>query len=217
MIAPGADAALDAGALDAASADAGPPQLTCAELEGPMDFCDDFAAGAMDAWEAEAGTWSVVDARLLGEGPETLDGLDCGASRMSAALRTGSEASDLAMHVELTAHRRSDQVIVLRASDASNRIELNFRADPYGDLVVQEIVDCEVVFHVPSAMVEVPHAMEQPIAVDVSLVGEHLIVIVDGETVLERDIPFANTTGRQGVAVIDRARTSFDSVYMLRL
>src|SRR5690606_36977901 len=54
MIAPGADAGLDAG-----SADAGPPQLTCDELDGPMDFCDDFATGAMDAWEAEAGTWSV--------------------------------------------------------------------------------------------------------------------------------------------------------------
>lgn len=198
--------------------DTGPPQLRCAALEDDPDrrFCDDFGGGAAMGWIPQAGTWEVIDGRYVGVGPMDVEGVECGASRMSASLREGSGAADLALHVRMASRTRADKVVVLRATDAANRIELNFRADPFGDLVVQELVDCEVVFHVEPGEIAVPHAMDAFLEVEVELVGDRLVVVADGETVLDRQIDFANDDeGRQGLAVIDRGATAFDDVYLM--
>lgn len=197
----------------------GEPQLACESLEDrDLVFCDDFADGTASAWRPEGGSWSVVDGRYVGSGPASLDAVPCGASRMTASLREGSASTDVRLHAELGALARVDKTLVLRATDGSNRIELNFRSDPLNDLVVQELVDCEAVYLTEEGAIPVPHAFDERIEVEVELRGEHLLVRVDGEVVLDRDFDFANTEeGQVGVAVIDSAITSFDSVWIERL
>jgi hypothetical protein len=199
------------------AAASGEQQLECASSEGAdATFCDDFNEGEADAWSPEGGSWTVVDGRYVGEGPMEVGG-DCGASLMTASYREGSEATDLSMHVELAAEARLDKTIVLRASDAANRIELNFRGAPINDLIVQELVGCEVVYHSEEGEIAVEQPEGEPIAVDIELEGQHLRVIVDDELVIDRDYEFANTgEGRVGVAVIDQAITTFDSAWMTR-
>lgn len=194
-------------------------QFQCESMEGTagLAFCDDFNDGSASGWRPEGGSWSVADGRYIGSGPMTLDGSECGVTRMTASLREGSGSTDVRVHAELTSLARVDKVIVLRAANASNRIELNFRGD-FNDMVVQEIVDCEARYLTPEGSVAVPHSFDDRIAVDVELRGNHLLVRVDDKTVLDRDFAFANTAeGRVGVAVIDNGMTSFDSVWMQRL
>lgn len=197
----------------------GEPQLSCESLEDrDLVFCDDFADGTAAGWTPEGGSWSVVDGRYVGSGPASLDALPCGASRMTASLREGSASTDVRLHAELGSLARVDKTLVLRATDGSNRIELNLRSDPLNDLVVQELVDCEAVFLTEEGSIPVPHGFDERIEVEVELRGEHLRVRVDGEVVLDRDFDFANTEeGQVGVAVIDNAITSFDSVWIERL
>lgn len=188
---------------------------TMAEAEG-LVFCDDFNDGEAPFWGPEGGSWTVVEGRYQGLGPAEPDRSTCGASRMTASLRDGHALDDLAMHVELASMRRLDKTIVLRETDASNRIELNFRGDPLNDLIVQELSGCDFVFHTTEGEVPVLHG-DAPIDVDVELLGDRVRVAVDGEPVLDRAFPFTNRSGRVGVAVIDNARTTFDSVWVRRL
>jgi len=192
------------------------PQLDCADVEGKPDimFCDDFSDGEEASWAPEGGGFSVSGARYVGEGPAEVDGSVCGASRMTASLREGSRSTDVTMHVEMRSLERVDKVLVLRATDDSNRIELNFRADPYNDLIVQELIDCELVYHTTDGEVVVEHAMGTTLEVDVTLRGNRLIVRRKTETVLDREFDFANTEGDVGVAVIERGVSSFDSVWV---
>lgn len=196
--------------------DAGPPQLDCTAAAGDgLMVCDDFGDGDAQGWEPEAGTWEVIANRYVGIGPMEVGTSSCGASLMSASLRDDSRRRDAAIHVAMTSRRRVDKVIVLRAVDDANRLEINLRADPYGDLVVQELVDCEVVRHVDEGEVEVPHAMDQTIEVDAELIGSHLTVAVDGRTVLDRELEMmTQDPGRQGIAIIDRSETVFDDVWI---
>lgn len=192
------------------------PQLDCTELDGTpgMMFCDDFNDGDAAAWVPEGGAFSVEGGRYIGRGPETVGG-PCGASMMTASLREGSSARDVAVHVAMRSLTRVDKVIVLRATDASNRIELNFRADPLNDLVVQELVGCDFIHLTDEGEVVLPHAMEETLHIDVELRGDRLVVVRDGELVLDRSFEFANDgPGLVGVAVIDRAVTSFDSFWV---
>ncbi len=194
-------------------------QFQCESLddEAGLAFCADFNDGTADGWRPEGGSWSVVEGRYLGSGPATLDGAECGATLMTASLRDGSESTDLHMHAQLGSLARVDKTLVLRATDASNRIELNFRGDPLNDLVVQELVDCEAVYLTGEGEIATPRTDER-IDVDVELRGQRLVVRIDGDTVLDREFDFANTAeGRAGVAVIDNAMTTFDDVWIRRL
>lgn len=192
------------------------PQFDCSEMDmaGVM-FCDDFNDGEAPLWHVESGEYSVEDGRYIGEGPDELDGSVCAASLMSASLREGSSAQDVAMHAELRSLERVDKALVLRARDSSNRIEINFRADPLNDLMVQELVDCELVYHTEEGEIPLPHAMEDDLDIEVQLRGDRLVVFRDGEQVMDREFDFANdAAGQVGVAVIDRSLTSFDSVWV---
>lgn len=197
--------------------ESGESQLRCEVSEGAdATFCDDFREGGDDAWSPEGGSWSIEDGRYVGQGPMEVGG-DCGASLMTASYRNGSEATDLALHVELGAEARLDKTIVLRARDASNRIELNFRGAPLDDLIVQELVDCAVVYHTQEGEVSIAQPEGERIEVEVELVGQHLRVTAGGQVVVDRDYELANTgEGRVGVAVIDNAITTFDNVWMTR-
>lgn len=192
------------------------PQFECSEMDmtGVM-FCDDFNDGEAPLWNVESGEYAVEGGRYIGEGPEELDASVCDASLMSASLREGSSTRDVAVHAELRSLERVDKVLVLRARDSDNRIEINFRAEPLNDLMVQELVDCELVYHTEEGEIPLPHAMEDDLEIEVELRGERLIVFRDGEQVLDREFDFANDgEGQVGVAVIDRAVTSFDSVWV---
>jgi hypothetical protein len=197
---------------------AGDEQLECASSDGAdATLCDDFNGGDDSGWSPEGGSWEIVDGRYVGHGPSEPDGAAC-ASLMTASLREGSEATDLTMHAELGSDERLDKTIVLRATDGANRIELNFRGAPINDVIVQELVDCEVVYLTEEGQVHVEQPEGERIGVDVMLRGERLEVTVDGQQVIGTNFPFANTgEGRAGVAVIDGATTTFDDVWMTRL
>ena len=192
------------------------PQLDCADVEGKpgIMFCDDFSDGEEASWVPEGGGFSVSGARYVGEGPAELDGSLCGASQMTASLREGSRSTDVVMHAEMRSLERVDKVLVLRAVDDANRIELNFRAAPYNDLIVQELIDCELVYYTSDGEVVVEHDMGSTLEVDVTLRGNRLIVRRKAETVLDREFDFASTEGAVGVGVIEGGVSSFDSVWV---
>jgi hypothetical protein len=196
------------------------PQFDCSTMSGTegLVFCDDFNDGTAPGWMPEGGSWMVQDGRYVGSGPATLDASPCAVSHMTASLRDGSEAADLAMHAELGSLARLDKTIVLRETDPSNRIELNFRGAPLNDLVVQELVGCELVYLTEEGEIAVEQPEGERIDVEVELSGDHLVVRANDDKVLERDFDFANDgPGSVGVAVIDSALTTFDDVWMRRL
>lgn len=195
------------------------PQFDCTEMDGRADlvFCDDFSDGEAGSWTASGGNFSVSGGRYVGEGPDEIDGGMCSASMMVASIREGARSRDVRIHAELRSLERVDKVLVLRATDDANRIELNFRAAPYDDLMVQELVDCELIYFTEDGEVPLPHEMNERITVDVELRGDRLTVRRDGELVLDREFSFTNTEGDVGVAVIERGAAEFDSVWMERL
>jgi hypothetical protein len=190
------------------------PQFDCASMEGTpgLMFCEDFNDGLADDWSAEGGDWSVMDGRYVGIAPESVLGSECGASLMTASLYEGISPENVGFHVEMQGFDRLEKTIVLRAVSPSNRIELNFRGDPINDLMVQELRDCELVYHTTEGEIAVPHGME-PISVDVELRGDSLIVLVGGQPIVDRTFPFAIRPGRVGVAVIENSSVAFDSVW----
>lgn len=194
-------------------------QFSCTSLEpdATQMFCDDFNAQTQLAWIAQAGSWQVMDAHYFGTGPEDLEGAACDASRMSASVRDGARATDLVFHARLRSVQRVDKTIVLRVVDASNRLELNFRAAPYDDLIVQDLRSCAQTMFTQPGEVPVPHAMGADLEVEIELVGERLEVRANGAEVLDRSFPVAVVEGGVGVAVIDRALTAFDDIWSRRL
>jgi hypothetical protein len=190
------------------------PQFECASMEGTPGLmsCNDFNDGATTGWTALGGSWSVDGGRYLGAGPETVLGSECGASLMTASLRDGVALEDVGLHLEMQSVERLDKTLVLRATDPSNRIELNFRGDPINDLMVQELRDCVLVSHTVEGEIPVAHGADM-IAVDVTLRGEHLTVVVDGAVVVDRTFPFPVRQGQVGVAVIENSLVRFDSIW----
>lgn len=187
----------------------------CADAEGEPLFCADFNDGQTEGFSYEGGEWEVVDERLIGYGPNAPTG-DCTESLMTHAVLTDVRAQDVHMKVQLTAMERVDKVILLRNEDSANRLQLNFRAltrdGDYGDLMVQETRGC--VFTVLTELGEVPigHDMGEPIDAEIFLTGQRLVVLVNGETVLDRSFPIAEVTGAVGIGVIDHATSVFDDL-----
>jgi hypothetical protein len=214
------DAGVDEADAGAATVDASrdprlpePSTFACADLPSAMGTraCFDFNDGSSLGWLPEAGDWSVIDGMYVAHGPPTTPP-PCGASLLTASLVDGFAASDVRIHAELTALDRVDKALVLRSTDASNRIELNFRAAfemDGSDVIVQELVGCTQIGH---ARVPVPHEVGQTISVDVELVGSDLRIVVDGNPVLEQSFQFTATTGTVGVAVFPAALTVVDDV-----
>lgn len=195
-------------------------QFDCDSMDGTVGllFCDDFNDGAAPAWAAETGSWRVQDGLYFGSGPDVASTGVCNATLMNATVREGAVARDVLVHAELTSHARADKTIVLRALDASNRVELNFRAAPLDDLIVQEVRDCEETYHTAEGEIPVPHEVGQVLDVEVELREQSLIVTVDGAVVLDREFPLSDREGQVGVAVISQGSlTSFDSIWAQQL
>lgn len=216
------DAGVDAERIDsgtdAGMPDGGPPlpdpsTFVCADLPpatGPR-MCFDFSDGMAAGWTPEGGEWHVLEGMYVGWGPPTPPP-PCGASLLTASLVDGFTASDVRVHVELTAIQRVDKAIILRSSSAGDRIELNFRArfdtTDGADVIVQELVGCTPVGHARGL---VPHEVGDTIVVDATLVGTHLTVVVDGVTAIDQSFSFTATTGQVGVALFSSALTAVDS------
>jgi len=115
----------------------------------------------------------------------------------------------------MRSQQRVDKGIVLRSTGPGDQIELNLRADPYNDLVVQELAACQFVLLEFAA--QIPHQMQQAIDVHAKLVGDRLVVWIDGDLVLDRSFPFQAKSGSVGLAVIrDDGITAFDNVQVLK-
>lgn len=187
----------------------------CSDADGEPLFCADFNDGETDGFSYEGGEWEVVDERLIGYGPSAPSG-DCTESLMTHAVLTDVRAQNVHLKVQLTAMERVDKVILLRNQDAANRLQLNFRAltrdGDYGDLMVQETQNC--IFTLLTEVGEVPigHDMGEPIDAEIFLTGQQLVVLVNGETVLDRSFPIAEVTGAVGIGVIDHATSVFDDL-----
>ena len=59
--------------------------------------------------------------------------------------------------------------------------------------------------------------MGQTIDVHLKLVGDHLMVWIDGQLVLDRNFPFRARPGSMGLVVIDQGVTAFDNVQVALL
>jgi len=202
---------------DGVSADELPTASTfsCEDLEAEPLLCVDFNDGSMPGFVLEGGTWEVVDGRLVGYGPDAPPGA-CTESLMTHAVLTQTVLQDLVVSVEMTAMERVDKVLLLRAVDGANRLQLNFRAltrdGNYGDLMIQEIRDCEFNLLTEEGELPIGHEMGDSIDVEVSLVGTRLRVSVDGHVVVNRDFEVAVRAGAVGLGIIDHATTMFDDL-----
>jgi hypothetical protein len=209
---------------DAGSGPALPPEssFACSGLAPIADdvaarTCLDFSDDASGKFAPEGGDWSVADGAYVGTGP--LEPVNCAGtgSNITASLLKGVKAADVRVHAQLTGVNRADKVIVLRARDAENRIELNFRSafedegvSHAGDLVVQELVDCTSSFKVMPDVVAIPHDEHDAIDVDVELRGDTLRVSVDGKEVFNDAVTVSVAEGGVGVGVILGGVTRFD-------
>ena len=200
-----------------------PSDFECSDLgDQPSDAssrdCFDFSDSASaSSWVADGGTWTLDDGGYVGTGPS--DPVTCpdAGSLLTASVLEGFSAADVRVHVKMTALVRSDKVIVLRSRDSRNRIELNFRAyyeyegTQYGgDLIIQELVDCEQTIHVDQGEVSVPHEIGEAITADIELRGNHFTVSVDEAEVFDADLSVATDAGGVGFAVITDATTLYD-------
>jgi len=176
------------------------------------DFCDDFSDGTDARWEPLGGSWEVVDHEYVGTGgPESCA---TGTSTNETIIRDLS-AQNVEMRLEMRSQQRVDKGVILRSTGPGDKIALNFRADPFNDLVVQELGACQ--FIVFDANTRIPHPVGETIDVRVKLVGDHLAVWIDGQLVLDRSFPFRATSGSAGLVVIDEGVTAFDNVQVALL
>jgi hypothetical protein len=176
------------------------------------DFCDDFSDGTDTRWEPLGGSWEVVGNEYVGTGGP--DSCATGTSTNETIIRDLS-AENVEMRLEMRSQQRVDKGIILRSTGPGDKIALNFRADPFNDLVVQELGACQ--FIVFDSNTRIPHQMGQTIDVRIKLVGDHLAVWVDDQLVLDRSFPFHATSGSVGLVVIDDGVTAFDNVQVALL
>lgn len=211
-----AGAAGAGGAIGAGGAGAGPSiERTCVDFNDPT---------SVSGWQPDGGEWTFVNEGYVGAGPP-LESVTCGetGSLMTASLLPDVVATDLRVRAQLTSVQRVDKVIVLRARDSSNRVELNFRASfddngtpQGGDLVVQELVDCLRVERIAPGELPAAHEVGESIDVDISLRGQQLTVLVNGAPVLggvQGVLPtLTSGPGGVGVGVIADGITRFDDL-----
>lgn len=176
-------------------------------LEG-ADFCDDFSDGTDTRWEPQGGLWQVTANEYVGTG--VVDACVVSGFSSNETLIGDLRASDVELRVEMRSQQRVDKGIVLRSTSPTDQIELNFRADPFNDLVVQELAACQ--FIMLEFVAQIPHQVGQTIDVRVKLIGDLLCVWIDGELVLSRRFPFRATSGSIGLAAINAGITAFDNV-----
>lgn len=218
------DATTDAGTVqgdgggnfgrDASVEDAG--FITCDDLDtSGAARCTDFNGGTATGWVPEGGNWRVSNGAYTGEVP-SLQGSQCGTSLMMTSMFQELQARDVRVELDMMSNIRVDKVIVLRGIDPSNRVELNFRAKYVersdGDLVVQELLDCEQIQYTPEFVIDVPHQVGQAIHAEVRLVGDMLSVWVDDELLLMDSFPFADRVGYVGIGLIEGGTATFDNI-----
>jgi len=185
-------------------------------IEG-ADFCDDFSDGTDARWAPQGGSWEVIDNEYVGTG--AIDACGTGFSTNETLIRD-LRVTDVEMRVDMRSQQRVDKGIILRSTGPGDQIELNFLAHPYNVLAVQELVACQfVLLEFPA---QIPHQVGQTIDVRAKLVGDRLLVWIDGELVVDRSFPFQAKSGSVGLAVIssdgtpDSAGiTAFDNVQVL--
>jgi hypothetical protein len=193
--------------------------------QGVTSKCFDFGTSDSSArWLAEGGQWAVSGGAYVGNGPVTPLSCVQTGSQITAAVVAGFSARDLRLHAQLTGVQRADKVVVLRARDPQNRVELNFRAryddggtTLGGDLVVQELRNCVQTLHVSPGTLAIPHELSQTLAVDIELRGSSLGVWVDGRRVFEGQVPISAAAGAVGMGVITGGVTRFDDVFVQSL
>lgn len=218
------DGGVDSGSDSGTPVDAGPPDVgpqnafNCNNYVPLVDTatvgCADFNTNIPAEWVPESGTWDNTNAMYIGMGPLTPPGGVCNVGQINGTILTNSTAQDVYIRARLRSLGRPDKVIILRALDDDNRIELNFRgafpSNMGGDLIVQERVNCTLITHNdpavdPNDRILVPHAIGEFIDVEISLIGNALTVAVGGAPIIT-DRVFSNLTvrtGNVGVGVIN--------------
>jgi len=176
------------------------------------DFCDDFSDGTDTRWERLGGSWEVVDNEYVGTGLP--DACATGSSADETLIRD-LRAQNVEMRLEMRSQQRVDKGIILRSTGFGDQIALNFRADPFNDLVVQELAGCQFILF--DSNTQIPHQVGQTIDVRVKLVGDQLTVWIDDRLVLDRSFPFRARPGSVGLVVIDEGVTAFDNVQVALL
>jgi hypothetical protein len=180
-------------------------------LASSTNFCDDFNSGRANRWSTEGAIWRVVNRRYVGTPTFDSSPSPCGHPTGQSLIR-GVRARNLDMRVDLTSLTGVDKFVVLRSTDSDNQIELNFRAAPWGDLVVQEKTACAFFLHTPEFSVLIPpHQVGQTIRTRIRLIGDRLTIWIDGSRVLDRTFPFTARAGRAGVGVWT-GKVGFDNV-----
>ena len=176
------------------------------------DFRDDFSDGTDARWETRGGLWEVINNEYVGTGLP--DACATGSSADETLIRD-LRAQNVEMRLEMRSEKRVDKGIILRSTGFGDQIALNFRADPFNDLVVQELAGCEFILF--DSNTRIPHQVGQTIDVRVKLVGDHLTVWIDDRLVLDRSFPFRARPGAVGLVVIDEGVTAFDNVQVALL
>jgi hypothetical protein len=154
------------------------------DQEGQKFFCDDFSSGTAEQWEPQVGVWTVEDGEYVGEGTFNPTCFGISNDELNGTLIRNLEASAVDVRVDMRSIERVDKGIILRSTGPDNQIELNFRADPFSDLIVQELVDCEFITHLAEFEVMIPHPVGETIHTRVKLIRNHLQVWINGH--LER-------------------------------
>jgi hypothetical protein len=178
-------------------------------LEG-ADFCDDFSDGVAARWETQGAIWAVIDNEYVGTGAVVACGT--GFSSNETFIRD-LVAADVEVRFDMRSLVRVDKAIVLRSTGPGDQIELNFRADPYNDVAVQELGGCQFLL---LETFPAPHPMGQTVEAHVKLVGNRVVVWLDGKLILDRSFPFRAKSGAVGLGVIEDGVTAFDNVQVLK-
>jgi hypothetical protein len=186
-------------------------------------MCFDFSAPSQgsSSWMPEGGTWTVVNGQYIATGPDApVTCVDAG-SLMTASLVDNFSAANVRVHVQMTSVDRPDKMIVLRSRDSGNRLELNFVAywdyngtRVAGELVIQELVNCQYFLRAPLDSISVPHNIGDTITVDLDLRGTQLTVKVDGTQVFDGALTIATDPGGVGVGVITGGTVRFDDFWV---
>ena len=121
------------------------------------DFCDDFSDGTAARWETRGGSWEVVNNEYVGTGLP--DACATGTSADETLIRD-LRAENVEMRLEMRSEQRVDKGIILRSTGLGDQIALNFRADPFNDLVVQELAGCQFILF--DSNTRIPHQWGRP-------------------------------------------------------
>jgi hypothetical protein len=182
-------------------------------IQGPKTFCDDFTSGTAERWQPVDGTWTVVDKEYVGRAG--VDRCNSGFSSNESLIQH-LDAADVDVRVQMRSIQRVDKGVILRSTSSGNQIELNFLADPYNALAIQEVVNCQLrIYRIlgGTAIAAINHELGEVIHVRIKLVGQRLQVWMKGQLVVDGLFPFRATRGAVGVSVItDLGYSVFDNV-----